>query len=119
MCSKKSIVKPMVMARQPKTIMRRIRNRICIPGWVTKSWPNYATMTRSASKRKGKPKVCENAGMRQIEQADLAIQKHLQVNEALLVNSVNQLRYALDDEYQHYKNQIAYEREQLDEIEIK
>ena len=57
--------------------------------------------------------------MRQIEQADLAIQKHLQVNEALLVNSVNQLRYALDDEYQHYKNQIAYEREQLDEIEIK
>ena len=57
--------------------------------------------------------------MRRIEQADLAIQKHLQVNEALLANSVNQLRYALDDEYQHYKNQIAYEREQLDEIEIK
>lgn len=57
--------------------------------------------------------------MRRIEQADLAIQKHLQVNEALLANSVNQLLYALDDEYQHYKNQIAYEREQLDEIEIK
>lgn len=50
---------------------------------------------------------------RNLERAKQSVSKHLHVNHAAVVSSLEKLRYALDNEYDSYKNQVLYEQEQV------
>ena len=52
---------------------------------------------------------------RKLEKAEQSLSQHLQVNRAVLISSMEKLRYALDDEYSSFKNLILYEQEQVQE----
>lgn len=79
---------------------------------ILKEMSNYQQEKEEAQK---KTMRMLHRSRRKLEKAEQSLSQHLQVNRAVLISSMEKLRYALDDEYSSFKNLILYEQEQVQE----
>ena len=79
---------------------------------ILKEMSNYQQEKEEAQK---KTMRMLRRSRRKLEKAEQSLSQHLQVNRAVLISSMEKLRYALDDEYSSFKNLILYEQEQVQE----
>lgn len=79
---------------------------------ILKEMSNYQQEKEEAQK---KTMRMLRRSRRKLEKVEQSLSQHLQVNRAVLISSMEKLRYALDDEYSSFKNLILYEQEQVQE----